>query len=188
MCGADIIVDFDVYFTLCEQEHYYLIKLWLLYVLNAWSKRAKETVMFKVIKRLLLLIVILGLASTAVVYGVLSLSLPTLDGNGRSNAVVEPVKISRDALGQAVINANSRNDAAYGLGYAHGQDRFFQMDLLRRNAAGELSELFGQAALGLDKKMRFHQLRKRSQIILQTLPEADKQLLKSYALGLLQYF
>ncbi|HDY93118.1 MAG TPA: penicillin acylase family protein, partial [Pseudoalteromonas sp.] len=79
--------------------------------------------MFKVIKRLLLLIVILGLASTAVVYGVLTLSLPALDGNGRSNAVVEPVKISRDALGQAVINANSRNDAAYGLGYAHGQDR-----------------------------------------------------------------
>lgn len=183
MCGADIIVDFDVYFTLCEQEHYYLIKLWLLYALNAWSKRAKERLMFKVIKRLLLLIVILGLASTAVVYGVLSLSLPALDGNGRSNAVVDPVKISRDALGQAVINANSRNDAAYGLGYAHGQDRFFQMDLLRRNAAGELSELFGEAALGLDKKMRFHQLRKRSQIILQMLPDADKQLLKSYAQG-----
>ena len=92
--------------------------------------------MYKLIKRLLLLIVILGLSGTAVVYGVLSLSLPALDGNGRSMAVNEPVKISRDTLGQAVINAKSRNDAAYGLGYAHGQDRFFQMDLLRRNAAG----------------------------------------------------
>jgi penicillin amidase len=139
--------------------------------------------MYKLIKRLLLLIVILGLGGTAVVYGVLSLSLPALDGNGRSMAVNEPVKISRDTLGQAVINAKNRNDAAYGLGYAHGQDRFFQMDLLRRNAAGELSELFGKAALGLDKKMRFHQLRKRSRAILQTLPETDKQLLKSYAQG-----
>lgn len=139
--------------------------------------------MFKVIKRLLLLVVVLGLAGTAVVYGVLSLSLPALDGKGHSEAINESVIISRDVLGQAVIKAQSHNDAAYGLGYAHGQDRFFQMDLLRRNAAGELSEIFGKAALALDKKMRFHQLRKRSQVILKNLPESDKQLLKSYAQG-----
>ncbi|WP_418608006.1 penicillin acylase family protein [Pseudoalteromonas sp. US3C1013] len=139
--------------------------------------------MFKVIKRLLLIVVILALGGTAIVYGVLTLSLPTLDGKGRSDSVTQPVKVARDTLGQAVITAATRHDAAYGLGYAHGQDRFFQMDLLRRNAAGELSELFGKAALALDKKMRFHQLRKRSQTILKTLPEADKQLLKSYAQG-----
>ncbi|NWL14962.1 penicillin acylase family protein [Pseudoalteromonas sp. Scap03] len=139
--------------------------------------------MFKVIKRLLLIVVVLALGGTAIVYGVLTLSLPTLDGKGRSDAVTQPVKVARDTLGQAVITAVTRHDAAYGLGYAHGQDRFFQMDLLRRNAAGELSELFGKAALALDKKMRFHQLRKRSQTILKTLPQADKQLLKSYAQG-----
>lgn len=139
--------------------------------------------MFKVIKRLLLVVVILALASTAIVYGVLTLSLPALDGKGRSDALTQPVKVARDTLGQAIITATTRHDAAYGLGYAHGQDRFFQMDLLRRNAAGELSELFGEAALGLDKKMRFHQLRKRSQAILKTLPKADKQLLRSYAQG-----
>lgn len=139
--------------------------------------------MFKVIKRLLLIVVVLALGGTAIVYGVLTLSLPTLDGKGRSDAVTQPVKVARDTLGQAVITAATRHDAAYGLGYAHGQDRFFQMDLLRRNAAGELSELFGKAALALDKKMRFHQLRKRSQTILKTLPQADKQLLKSYAQG-----
>ena len=139
--------------------------------------------MFKVIKRLLLIVVILALGGTAIVYGVLTLSLPTLDGKGRSDAVTQPVKVARDTLGQAVITAATRHEAAYGLGYAHGQDRFFQMDLLRRNAAGELSELFGKAALALDKKMRFHQLRKRSQAILKTLPQADKQLLKSYAQG-----
>ena len=139
--------------------------------------------MFKLIKRLLLIVVVLALASTAIVYGVLTLSLPTLDGKGRSDAVTQPVKIARGTLGQAVITATTRHDAAYGLGYAHGQDRFFQMDLLRRNAAGELSELFGKAALNLDKKMRFHQLRKRSQAILKTLPEADKKLLQSYAKG-----
>ena len=144
---------------------------------------AKDKLMFKVIKWLVLLVVVLGLAVTALVYGVLSLSMPTLDGKGQSTAINKPVTISRDALGQAVIKAENRNSAAYGLGYAHGQDRFFQMDLLRRNAAGELSGLFGKAALGLDKKMRFHQLRKRSRAILNTLPESDKQLLNSYAQG-----
>ncbi|NNG42656.1 penicillin acylase family protein [Pseudoalteromonas sp. NEC-BIFX-2020_002] len=139
--------------------------------------------MLKIIKWLGLTVLILGLAATGIIYGALSLSLPTLDGNGHSHEVGNKVTISRDELGQAVINANSRNDAAYGLGFAHGQDRFFQMDLLRRNAAGELSELFGEAALELDKKMRFHQLRKRSVTIVKQLPAADQLLLKSYAAG-----
>lgn len=139
--------------------------------------------MFKIIKWLVLAIVILGLAATAVIYGVLAISLPALDGKGRSHNISQAVKISRDQLGQAVISAENRLDAAYGLGFAHGQDRFFQMDLLRRNAAGELSELFGKAAIGLDKKMRFHQLRKRSAAIVKQLPEADRALLASYTAG-----
>ncbi|MEH6394593.1 penicillin acylase family protein [Pseudoalteromonas sp.] len=139
--------------------------------------------MFKIIKWLVLAIVILGLAATAVIYGVLAISLPALDGKGRSHNISQAVKISRDQLGQAVISADNRIDAAYGLGFAHGQDRFFQMDLLRRNAAGELSELFGKAAIGLDKKMRFHQLRKRSAAIVEQLSQADQALLKSYTAG-----
>ena len=139
--------------------------------------------MFKIIKWLVLVVVIVGLAATAVIYGVLSLSLPALDGKGRSHNISQAVKISRDQLGQAVISADNRLDAAYGLGFAHGQDRFFQMDLLRRNAAGELSELFGKAAIGLDKKMRFHQLRKRSAAIVEQLSQADQALLKSYTAG-----
>lgn len=139
--------------------------------------------MLKVIKWLVLTLLILGLAATAIIYGVLSLSLPALDGKGVSKSIANSVSVSRDALGQAVVDASSRNDAAYGLGFAHGQDRFFQMDLLRRNAAGELSELFGKAALNLDKKMRFHQLRKRSANIVKQLPQADQALLNSYSAG-----
>ncbi len=139
--------------------------------------------MLRLIKWLVLIVLILGLAATAIVYGILSLSLPAIDGKGRSQAITNEVRLGRDNLGQAVINASNRNDAAYGLGFAHGQDRFFQMDLLRRNAAGELSELFGEAALELDKKMRFHQLRKRSASIVEQLPLKDQALLQSYAAG-----
>ncbi|MFY8274518.1 penicillin acylase family protein [Pseudoalteromonas sp. SSDWG2] len=134
-------------------------------------------------KRLVGGAMIMLLAITAIVYAVLSLSLPALDGQGRSDAIEKTVTIKRDALGQAIIAAQSMTDAAYALGFAHAQDRFFQMDLLRRNSAGELSELFGEAALGLDKKMRFHQLRMRSERIYATLPKQQQQLLTLYAKG-----
>jgi penicillin amidase len=135
------------------------------------------------LKKIVAGFVLFALATTAAVYGVMSLSLPSLDGTGTSNAITATTKVERDALGHAIITAQSREDAAYGLGFAHGQDRFFQMDLLRRNAAGELSELFGSAALEIDKMMRFHQLRKRSEDIVADLPRDQQQVLAAYAKG-----
>ncbi|MFC3034515.1 penicillin acylase family protein [Pseudoalteromonas fenneropenaei] len=135
------------------------------------------------IKRIFIVVMVLLLALTALIYGALSLSLPTLDGQGRSNGIKQSVIVERDQLGTAVITASSRADAAFGLGYAHGQDRFFQMDLLRRNAAGELSELFGSAALKLDESMRFHQLRARSTAIFNNLPADQQQILQAYSQG-----
>ena len=59
----------------------------------------------------------------------------------------------RDARGIPVITAATRRPRATPLGYAHAQDRFFQMDLSRRLAAGEL-ELFGAVALKQDRRTR----------------------------------
>ncbi|MCL1048542.1 penicillin acylase family protein [Shewanella abyssi] len=117
------------------------------------------------------------------VYLLLFMSLPKLDAAIDSDAVSDNVTIERDRLGTAVVTASNRQDAAYGLGYAHGQDRFFQMDLLRRNSAGELAEIFGEKALELDKSRRFHQLRKRANNILTTLPKAHLKSLQTYARG-----
>ncbi|OCQ19159.1 hydrolase [Pseudoalteromonas luteoviolacea] len=139
--------------------------------------------MLKWFKILFSIGILAGLAMTAAVYGVLSLSLPALDGRGYSGTLDAPSQLSRDQLGHAIIRAQSRTDAAYVMGYAHGQDRYFQMDLLRRNAAGELSELFGEAALSLDKAMRFHQFRQRSEKIIAAMNEQERQLLESYADG-----
>ncbi|WP_105170618.1 penicillin acylase family protein [Pseudoalteromonas sp. T1lg24] len=139
--------------------------------------------MTKIIKWLSLFFIIGALIATAIVYGILTLSLPELSGKTQVSDISSNTSLERDALGHAVINAKSRKDAAFTLGYAHGQDRFFQMDLLRRNAAGELSELFGKAAVGLDKKMRFHQFRKRSKKILKSLPLEHTEILKRYAQG-----
>ena len=90
---------------------------------------------------------------------VLALSLPNLDGQIASADIAAPVSLRRDALGIAAINAASQADAAWALGYAHAQDRYFQMDVMRRSAAGEMSELFGGGQLGFDIVQRRWQLR-----------------------------
>ena len=103
----------------------------------------------------LLLLTALGL------YTSLRLSLPALDGNSATYHVTAPTELSRDELGPAIINANDIFDAAYALGFAHAQDRFFQMDLQRRAASGSVSQGVGDIALDVDMKARFHQFEKR---------------------------
>ncbi|PMN91599.1 penicillin acylase family protein [Enterovibrio norvegicus] len=139
--------------------------------------------MFNKIRVILVALILLGLFATAVFYGALTISLPTLSGSTVSSAISKPTVLRRDELGTAIVHAENRLDASYALGYAHGQDRFFQMDLLRRNAAGELAELFGASALPLDERVRFHQLRKRSQKMFATFPESKKEILSVYAKG-----
>ena len=125
----------------------------------------------------LLLIVALGL------YLSLRLSLPALDGNSATYHVNAPTELSRDGLGHAVINADDIFDAAYALGFAHAQDRFFQMDLQRRAASGSLSQWVGDVALDIDKKARFHQFEKRAKAVFDYLPSKQQELLVRYAHG-----
>ncbi|WP_144213082.1 penicillin acylase family protein [Shewanella donghaensis] len=129
------------------------------------------------------IIVLLFMLTLLAIYAVLRLSMPDLNAQISSKDISSKVTIERDQLGSAIITANSRLDASYALGYAHSQDRFFQMDLLRRNAAGELSEIFGPMALERDKSRRFHQLRKRSQTIFDGLPLIEKNTLTAYTKG-----
>jgi len=70
-------------------------------------------------------------------------SLPVLDGVVHAEGLSAPVTIDRDALGVPVVSGTNRADLAYATGFLHAQERFFQMDLLRRSSAGELAELFG---------------------------------------------
>lgn len=89
----------------------------------------------------------------------LALNLPTLDDFVTSPDVHGPLTIRRDAQGIVAVAAASQRDAAWAIGYAHAQDRLFQMDLMRRTAAGELSEVFGSRSVGADIATRRWQLR-----------------------------
>ncbi|KXF81768.1 penicillin acylase family protein [Enterovibrio coralii] len=139
--------------------------------------------MFRKIRAVFIVLILLALLATAVVYGILTMSLPTLSGTTVSDGVSQEGRLQRDDLGTAIIIAENRKDVSYLLGYAHGQDRFFQMDLLRRNAAGELAELFGDGALDIDKQRRFHLFRKRSEALVKGLPAEHQDHLKAYAEG-----
>jgi penicillin G amidase len=58
-----------------------------------------------------------------------------------------PVTIERDAAGVAHVRAGSEVDAHFGLGYAHAQDRLWQMEFQRRLGNGRLAEILGEDAL-----------------------------------------
>ena len=128
---------------------------------------------------------LLGLLTSAAIglYLLLNGSLPILDGTATLSGLSAPVAIERNALGVPVIRGANRLDVARATGFVHAQERFFQMDLTRRRAAGELAELFGAAALGMDRTHRLHRFRHRAQYILIALPAAEQALIVAYAEG-----
>jgi penicillin amidase len=137
----------------------------------------------KVIVGILLLLVVLMVAVLGLVWGTLSASLPTLDGNLEAAGLERPVEVERDSLGVPTIRGENRKDIAYATGFVHAQDRFFQMDTLRRRGAGELSELFGQATLQADREARLHRFLDRAANEFNTLHKDERELLQAYADG-----
>jgi penicillin amidase len=117
--------------------------------------------MVRWLKRGVIALLILIVIAFATGWWLLRGSLATLDGTVALPGLSAPVDIERDALGVVTIHAANETDAMRALGYVHGQERFFEMDLMRRLAAGELAELFGPIAVETDKKHRVHRFRSR---------------------------
>jgi penicillin G amidase len=110
-------------------------------------------------------------------------SLPQLEGTVAIPGLGAPVQVERDALGVPTITAASRADAARALGFLHAQDRFFQMDLQRRQAAGELTPLVGIRAAPVDRTMAVHRFRDIAQEAVKRATPEYRSLLEAYAMG-----
>ncbi len=80
-------------------------------------------------------------------------SLPVVDGTVALPGLTAPVTLTRDAVGVPTIAGGTQLDVARATGFIHAKERFFQMDLQRRQAAGEL---VGRSALPLDRASRIH--------------------------------
>jgi len=120
------------------------------------------------------------------VYSQIDSALPILEGKETVFGLSKSAIIERDEQGVATIKATNRLDIAVATGFIHAQERFFQMDLLRRNSAGELSSLFGLVALNYDKSIRIHRFRERARVIVKNLPKDQRTLLKAYTRGVNQ--
>jgi penicillin amidase len=134
-------------------------------------------------KLLATIILVVAICIVSVTYLAVRGSLPILDGSVSIAGLVSTVTVERDALGVPTIRGSNRLDVARATGFVHGQDRFFQMDLMRRVAAGELSGLVGINAIELDKERRLHRLRAAARERVSNLSAAERDLLVAYSEG-----
>ncbi|MAJ45854.1 MAG: hypothetical protein CBC35_00880 [Planctomycetes bacterium TMED75] len=110
---------------------------------------------------------------------------PTVRTSGSlsSAEVSAEVTVTYDGFGVPTVTAANRPDAYFAEGYLHAQNRYTQMDLSRRFAAGELSELLGMAALGRDRSARKYRMRQTARAVIEMLDDAERAALASYTQG-----
>ncbi len=126
---------------------------------------------------------VLLIAALGLTLGTVRASLPRLDGTLHGGGLSAAVRIERDSRGVPTIEAVNRLDLAYATGFVHAQDRFFQMDLSRRLAAGELAELFGAIAVRQDRRARLFRFRSLAREVIAEATPAERAVLEAYTLG-----
>src|SRR5690348_13212283 len=136
-------------------------------------------------KLLILAIIAIAVAGIAAVLisGYAHSALPPLDGTIAVAGLSAPVSVTRDRHGVPAIDAANLRDLFFAQGYITAQDRLFQMDLLRRAAKGELSEIVGEAALEHDRRQQILGIRATAEKGLQSATAEDRQQFEAYARG-----
>jgi len=131
----------------------------------------------------------LGIVLVIVVGGIfgwvwLRSSLPETEGEITVTGLDAPVTLGRDDRGVAYIKAETRLDAMFALGFAHAQDRLWQLEMNRRIAAGRVSEFAGPSTVDLDRFMRTLSVRDRARRAWRHQTEETRNLLRAYADGI----
>ena len=113
--------------------------------------------------------------------------LPQLDGDRHTLAVTAPVAVQRDHQGVPHIVAESLDDLIAAQAYVTAQDRLWQMDMMRRAAAGELAEILGSNFVEHDRAQRVLEFRQTAERITASLSPHDRRLFEDYARGVNAY-
>ena len=130
---------------------------------------------------LVLLLAILGVAGW--LYSIARSPLPKLDGSIAVPGLSAKVRVVRDGHGIPTIEAASIDDLLFAQGYVTAQDRLWQMDAMRRAAAGELAEILGPDLLKVDREQRILGLRAGAEQTEKAMSPRDRTYLESYARG-----
>ena len=109
---------------------------------------------FQWLVRITAAFIVIAVLGVGLVYYLASRSLPDYDAVVRVPALSAPVEIVRDNANVPHIFGQSDRDVFQALGFAHTQDRLWQMMMLRRTAQGRLSELFGTSTVDIDSFLR----------------------------------
>ncbi|MGA9718197.1 MAG: penicillin acylase family protein, partial [Acidobacteriaceae bacterium] len=145
---------------------------------------------FRLVSICVVLLILVALAAAA---GALWLrhamqaQLPQLDGNRRTIAVTQPVTVQRDHQGVPHITAASIDDLIAAQGYVTAQDRLWQMDMMRRIAAGEVAEVLGSNFVEHDRMQRVLEFRQTAERLTASLSPEERRLFEDYARGVNAY-
>lgn len=124
------------------------------------------------------------LAAAAVIVAAIAIgTVPPLSGSLAMQGLTKPVAIVRDRHAVPHITGRALADIYRGLGFAHAQDRLWQMELLRRAGQGRLSEIFGERTLDADIFLRTLDLAGHAERSAARLPAEPRELLAAYAAG-----
>src|SRR5262249_36420320 len=126
-------------------------------------------------------------AAIIYLYSIAHSALPQLDGHLQLQGLAAAVTVTRDAHGVPTIEANSLEDLFFDQGYVTAQDRLWQMDVMRRFASGELSEILGDATIEIDREHRILGLRDAARKSLELATTRDRSFLEAYARGVNAY-
>src|SRR2546425_2340717 len=140
--------------------------------------------MRRLLKFALTVIVVPILIGAVVAYVLLRRSLPALDGTVEVAGLAAPIEIIRDADAIPHIFAANKNDALFGLGYVHAQDRLWQMEFQRRIGHGRLSEIFGDATVPQDRFLRTVGFGRAARSAWASTPDWAKQQIEAYVAGI----
>ncbi|MBB1060450.1 penicillin acylase family protein [Marilutibacter spongiae] len=142
---------------------------------------------YPLVVRLVLLVVLPALLAIGYGYWLLARSLPLVEGQASVEGLRSRVVVERDRHGVPTITAASDHDAFFALGYAHAQDRLWQLELQRRIAGGRLSEVFGKQSVQQDIWFRTLGLERAAHASWSSLGGEARASLQAYADGVNQY-
>jgi len=141
----------------------------------------------KIILLIIGIVVVVALVAVGIVRAQMRASWPQTSGTLEIQGLDQQVEIVRDDYGVAHIYAQTEEDLFFAEGYAHAQERFWQMEFQRRTGAGRLSEIFGEATLPTDRYLRQFGFYHLAQQAYEMADDKTRELAEAYAAGVNAY-
>ena len=151
------------------------------------TPKSRRSPLARILLRIFLALLLALAALVAYAYYMAHSALPQLDGRVQIRGLSAPVTVTRDGHGVPTIEAATLEDLFFAQGFVTAQDRLWQMDIMRRYASGELSEILGEDTLRLDREQRILGLRDAARKAMEIASPRDRSFFEAYARGVNAY-